>query len=119
MAARLGGLVCRARRRGIVVVVRLTLLILLQLGDDILYVRAAGFQLHGEQEELALVDLFALLPEAPLQELFENVLHALEPALVGVQLRGQIDHHLPQHLGVVGQVVEVDLHYNDDTLCGR
>ena len=92
MAARLGGLVCRARRRGIVVVVRLTLLILLQLGDDILYVRAAGFQLHGEQEELALV---------------------------GVQLRGQIDHHLPQHLGVVGQVVEVDLHYNDDTLCGR
>ena len=92
MAARLGGLVCRARRRGIVVVVRLTLLILLQLGDDILYVRAAGFQLHGEQEE---------------------------PALVGVQLRGQIDHHLPQHLGVVWQVVEVDLHYNDDTLCGR
>ena len=82
VTTRLSGLVRRGRGRGIVVVVRLALLVLFQLGNELFHVFAGGFQLHGEQEQLALVDVLALLPKAPFQELLEDVLHALQTALV-------------------------------------
>ncbi len=81
---------------GIAVVVCLARLVLFQFGDDLLDVPAGGLALQGEQEQLPFVDLLALLPEAPFEKLLENVLHTLQSPLMHVQLRGQIDHHLPQ-----------------------
>ena len=64
---------CPAAEAGIVVVVRLARLVRFQFGNDLLDVPARSLALQGEQEQLPLVY---------------------------VQLRGQIDHHLPQQIGV-------------------
>ena len=56
---------------------------------------SGSLQPHREEEQLALVDLFPLLAVTPPQEWFEDVLNALQTPFVGVQLGGQIHHHLP------------------------
>lgn len=86
--------------------------ILIDAGDEVLHVLARGFQSDGKKEELILVDLLALLSVTPAQKLLEDILDALKAPLIGFQLRREFDHHLPQHVGVVGQVVEVEHHYN-------
>ena len=91
--------------------------VLFQLRDEFLHVAAGGFQLQREEEQLALVDLLALLPETPHQQLFEDMLHALIAPLVDLQLSSEIDHHLPQQIGVIGQAVEVHRHYTKYTVC--
>ena len=78
-----------------------------------------GLQLFQFKLKLSQLNygLLALAPEAPPQQLLQNVLHALQASLVRVQLRSQIDHHLPQHVGVVRQCVGIDLHNNNYTFC--
>jgi hypothetical protein len=42
-----------------------------------------------------VVDLLALLPMSPAQELFGDVLDLLQVPLIGVEVRHQLNHHLP------------------------